>query len=283
MDASFSLIDSPRKIWHVLLLYVLVLLLVHVELSVATIVDVFGTDYNSSLSTFISVSGSSVTGTIPSRIGLLSKLGTIQISHSSVTGTIPLELGELSRLGVLQITNNSGINGPIPNTLDGGMENLATLALTGNALSQSIPTNIGQLPAVGYLDVSNNQLTGTMPSQLGELSTLVTLLAVNDNAELSGNIPSQLGTLSLLQNLHLQNTKLTGQMPREVLELSQLTTNTDNTLIFDNPTASPTVSPQTGSPTESPQVGSHAARTNRDGISVFQSSLIAAVVLATLM
>ena len=76
------------------------------------------------------------------------------------------------------------------------------LSLTDNRLSGTIASELGNLTNLTRLDLGNNQLTGTIPSELGNLTNL-TWLSLSDN-QLSGAIPSELGNLTDLTYLRLR-------------------------------------------------------------------------------
>ena len=60
-------------------------------------------------------------------------------------------------------------------------------------------------------DFINNQLSGKIPSELGDLSSL-TLLYLSQN-RLTGDVPSELGNLGKLEGLFLYSNQLTGCVP----------------------------------------------------------------------
>ena len=84
------------------------------------------------------------------------------------------------------------------------------LRLYYNGLSGSIPSELGSLTSLTDLDLDVNDLSGSIPSELGNLVGLNTLsLGGND---LSGSIPSELGNLFNLQWLYLNDNELTGSI-----------------------------------------------------------------------
>ena len=67
----------------------------------------------------------------------------------------------------------------------------------------------------------NAGLTGSIPSEIGNLTDLVTLKLPYNN--LTGSIPPEIGNLSNLQKLELQYNDLTGPLPNELWNLIELT------------------------------------------------------------
>ncbi len=94
------------------------------------------------------------------------------------------------------------------------------LDLSDNQLSGTIPSELGNLSNLTWLDLWGNQLSGTIPSELDNLSNLIGL-SLLDN-QLSGAIPSELGNLSNLVVLGLSGNKLSGAIPAELGNLSNL-------------------------------------------------------------
>ena len=98
--------------------------------------------------------------------------------------------------------------------------NVTDLNFFLNGLSGSIPTELGNLSNLRTLFLDNNELR-SIPSELGNLSSLETLgLGAN---ELSGSIPSELGNLSNLESLFLAANDFSGSIPAELGSLSELT------------------------------------------------------------
>jgi len=90
--------------------------------------------------------------------------------------------------------------------------------LDNNQLSGSIPSQIGNLSKLHVLSLCKNNLTGIIPSQLGNLSK-INILYLSEN-QLSGQIPPQLGNLNYLQYLQLNDNQLNGTIPSQLGNLS---------------------------------------------------------------
>ncbi|CAH2046268.1 unnamed protein product [Thlaspi arvense] len=97
---------------------------------------------------------------------------------------------------------------------------VVSLEMASKGISGTISTNIGELTHLQTLLLQNNQLTGPIPSELGQLSELETLdLSGN---RFSGEIPASLGFLTHLNYLRLSRNRLSGQIPHLVAGLSGL-------------------------------------------------------------
>ena len=94
------------------------------------------------------------------------------------------------------------------------------LKLGDNALSGSIPTELGNLTKLTNLELDDNDLSGAIPPELGNLTKL-TNLELNDNG-LAGAIPAELGGLADLEGLYLNSNSLTGPIPTELGGLANL-------------------------------------------------------------
>ena len=90
-----------------------------------------------------------------------------------------------------------------------------------NQLSGAIPSALGNLTNLTTLRLHSNQLSGAIPSALGNLTNL-TILQLSDN-QLSGSLPSELGNLTNLSWLWLHSNQLSGSLPSEFGNLSALT------------------------------------------------------------
>ena len=94
------------------------------------------------------------------------------------------------------------------------------MSLSNNQLTGSTPTELGNLTRLTALSLSDNQLTGSIPTELGNLTRLTALFLHNN--QLTGSIPPELGNLTRLTALFLHNNQLTGSIPPELANLTEL-------------------------------------------------------------
>ncbi|EPS67146.1 hypothetical protein M569_07630, partial [Genlisea aurea] len=117
--------------------------------------------------TSISLSGSNLSGYVPSEIGALSYLTSLDISGNSFWGTLPHRLFDLQNLRHLDVSSND-LNGSLPFGLPRLTHLTGTVNLSYNRFSGEIPASFGRLPVTVSLDISHNNLSGKIP-QLGSL------------------------------------------------------------------------------------------------------------------
>ena len=94
------------------------------------------------------------------------------------------------------------------------------MLLSRNQLSGAIPSQLGNLSNLWYLLLDKNQLSGTIPTQLGNLTSLRHIW-LNGN-RLTGEIPTQLGNLTNLVSINFSCNKLTGSIPTSFGNLTML-------------------------------------------------------------
>ncbi len=89
-----------------------------------------------------------------------------------------------------------------------------------NNLTGNIPSELGNLTNLWKLELYNNQLTGSIPSQLGNMTDLLGLDLTGN--QLAGCIPSQLSNLTNLEYLRLSGNQLTGSIPSQLGNMTDL-------------------------------------------------------------
>ena len=161
-----------------------------------------------------------LSGPIPSDLGDLTYLDTMNLAENTLSGLIPADLGDLTYLQTLNLGYNNGLTGSIPAAL-GNLGNLKYLLLYSNSLSGPIPAALGGLTNLEILNLSTNKLTGSIPTALGGLTNLKDL-SLFDNS-LTGSIPVALGGLTNLEILNLTGTGLSGSLPVALGGLTNLT------------------------------------------------------------
>jgi len=147
-------------------------------------------------------------GTIPSELGQLASLTSLEIQNSTLTGTICTELGMLASLTTLVLARN-WLSGSLPSHL-GMLPSVTHLDLSGlstylhKPFSGQIPTEIGLMTSLTYLKAESNVFTGHLPTQLWSLTKL-THLNLGLSGYFSGTLPTQVGLLTSLKKLYLSS------------------------------------------------------------------------------
>ena len=105
-------------------------------------------------------------------------------------------------------------------TCSGGVE-VTKLDLYNKDISGTIATQIGDLTSLTYLKLYINKLTGTIPTSIGYLSS-VSVLYLSYN-KLTGTIPTSIGYMTLIKYLDLSINKLTGTIPTSIGYMTLIT------------------------------------------------------------
>ncbi|XP_028116808.1 receptor-like protein 7 [Camellia sinensis] len=188
---------------------------------------------------------------IPSEIGHLSGLTSLNFSFSVLSGQIPLEISKLSKLVSIDLSFNvdssySGlklekpglrsllqnltslkvlrlsdvsISSEVPDTL-ANLTSLTTLVLEYCGLHGEFPISIFYLPNLQVLDVSwNIYLTGHL-SEFHPSSPLQQLML--SATSFLGKIPSSIGNLNFLNQLDFSACNFSGSLPASLGNLTQL-------------------------------------------------------------
>ena len=105
---------------------------------------------------------------------------------------------------------------------------VVSLSLSQNNLSGMLPSEMGQLDKLVYVELGSNRLIGSIPKEIGKLANLREL-------NLPGNqitdMPSELARLTNLRNLNLQQNQLSGEIPiwlGQLKEIERLSLNINN-------------------------------------------------------
>ncbi|XVE79172.1 hypothetical protein DITRI_Ditri14bG0036600 [Diplodiscus trichospermus] len=157
---------------------------------------------NSVQLTNLSLVNCNVVGPLPDFLGKLPSLAALKLSYNRLSGEIPPSFGE-SLIQILWLNDQDG--GGMTGSIDvvAQMVSLTQLWLHGNQFTGTIPGNIGNLTSLKDLNLNRNQLVGLIPESLAnmELDNLV----LNNN-QLMGPIPKfKAGNFSYSSNSFCQS------------------------------------------------------------------------------
>ncbi|CAB9508318.1 LRR receptor-like serine threonine-protein kinase At4g08850 [Seminavis robusta] len=167
--------------------------------------------------TLLTLNRNTLTGTIPSELGLLS-LNTISLKDNSLTGSLPEELFKQSSLQVLYLGRND-LTGTLPSEI-GLLANLEYLNLNFTQISGTLPSEIGLANQLVKLELSNTNMQGTIPEEL--YTGLYLRFLYLDGCNFTGTISASLGLLTNLEELHLTNNNIHGTIPNEIVAVTKL-------------------------------------------------------------
>ncbi|KAK8602713.1 hypothetical protein V6N13_084918 [Hibiscus sabdariffa] len=164
---------------------------------------------------------SGVSGEIPATFANLQNLQVMWASDTQLTGRIPDFIGNWSRLTVLRFQGNS-FEGPIPSTFS-NLTSLTELRISGlsNASSLAFIRDMRSLSVfiisrkdTACRDLRNNNISGTIPSSIGEYGNLTQLFLGNN--KLNGTLPAEKS--SSLRNIDVSYNNLAGSFPSWISE-----------------------------------------------------------------
>eukprot|EP00322_Chrysochromulina_rotalis_P028694 CAMPEP_0115862040 /NCGR_PEP_ID=MMETSP0287-20121206/17970_1 /TAXON_ID=412157 /ORGANISM="Chrysochromulina rotalis, Strain UIO044" /LENGTH=319 /DNA_ID=CAMNT_0003316447 /DNA_START=102 /DNA_END=1063 /DNA_ORIENTATION=+ len=172
-----------------------------------------------------------LSGSLPDELGQMQVLQAMMLQNNSFSGTLPADFGRpqsgaagtgliggLPTLRYLELQHNSGLSGTLPTSL--GVvghdfsfvlpelrDNLLRLIIQGTQLSGSLPSELGQLNELNELNLEANAFSGSIPSEIGRLRKLE-VLDLYSNA-LEGDLPSSVAHLINIRLFYLPNEVLT--------------------------------------------------------------------------
>ncbi|KAK9684834.1 hypothetical protein RND81_10G235800 [Saponaria officinalis] len=145
---------------------------------------------------------------IPSEIGLLRKLTSLNLSNSGFTGQVPPEIAYLSSLSILDLSHEGDPS---------GLGNKYSLKLR----DLSLDTLIKNLTHLSQLHLDCVDISSDVPLQLSNLTSLKSLTLIGCN--LSGKLPTHLLLLSNLEKVSFRyNYNLRGYLPDQFRPDSRL-------------------------------------------------------------
>ncbi|KAM0040189.1 putative non-specific serine/threonine protein kinase [Helianthus debilis subsp. tardiflorus] len=159
--------------------------------------------------------GSNVTCNCTSTVCHISR---IELKGLNLAGVLPKEFVNLRHLQEIDLSRNY-INGTIPARF--GQLRVSVLSLLGNRISGPIPEEIGDISTLEELVLENNLLGGPLPQNLGRLTRLRRFL-VSAN-KFTGSIPESFGNLTNLEDFRIDGSSLSGRIPDLIGNWTNLT------------------------------------------------------------
>lgn len=158
----------------------------------------------------IDLGDDSIAGVIPDDLALLSDgLEHLQLAYNRLVGTIPTSLGLLTKLTLLDVEENY-LSGSVPSAL-GNLSLLRVLRLSKNDVNGTLPEELGKLTNMKTLNIAGTQISGPVHSWLGNLSSLEYIWL--QDTLLSGTLPSSLASFQRTKEILLYNTRMNGTVP----------------------------------------------------------------------
>ncbi|CAN0924045.1 Probable LRR receptor-like serine/threonine-protein kinase At3g47570 [Linum grandiflorum] len=173
---------------------------------------------------FFNVGYNQFTGSVPPSFSNASNIVLLQLHYNNFTGSMP-SMGCSNKLTRFVVEQNS-LGSETANDLDflSSLTNATTLeyiAAGYNHFGGNLPQNIGNLStSMKVLILNDNKISGYIPSEIQYLVNLEDIWICNNN--LSGTIPSSIGNLLSLERLFLYNNNISGYVPSSIGNLTKL-------------------------------------------------------------
>ena len=98
---------------------------------------------------------------------------------------------------------------------------LSALSLASNHLKGVLPSDLfSKLTQLRHLYLNDNQFSGSIPTEVGLLSSLKKLSLQHNN--LSGTLPTELGQIVGMKEMYIGKVDLNGPIPSEMTQMTNL-------------------------------------------------------------
>jgi hypothetical protein len=111
-------------------------------------------------------------------------------------------------------------NGVICNWLFAEQKYITEITLFAAGISGTVPSSIGEISSLIYLLMSNNKLYSTLPITIGKLTNLITLQMASNG--FTGQLPMEISNLTQLYILDLQDNYFSKSLPSSIGTLPHL-------------------------------------------------------------
>lgn len=133
----------------------------------------------------------------------------LTFKRQNLAGKLPsLDLLSLPSLQIIDFSRNY-LNGSLPR--EWGASRLTNITLLGNRLTGAIPKEFGNISTLLELLLDHNQLTGPVPPEIGNLPAIERIILSSNN--LNGELPPTFANLTTLKDFRIADTNFTGKIP----------------------------------------------------------------------
>ncbi|KAJ6364370.1 hypothetical protein OIU76_029341 [Salix suchowensis] len=132
----------------------------------------------------------------------------MELKRYNLPGVLPTQLVNLPRLQVVDFAYNY-LNGTLPR--EWASMQLTSISVVVNRLSGEIPKELGNITTLTTLSLEANQFSGTIPPDLGKLINLQELMLSSNH--LSGNLPVSFAGLVNLTDFRINDNNFSGTIP----------------------------------------------------------------------
>ncbi|KAF7034761.1 hypothetical protein CFC21_045735 [Triticum aestivum] len=173
----------------------------------------------------LALGGNFFLGHIPSSFTNASNLHLFDLADNNFTGLVPTTIGKLTKLLSFNLEYNqlqahSKKDWEFLDSL-GNCTKLQVFSMSYNHLSGHVPHSLGNISSLlQYLHLDENQLSGDFPYGITNLRNLI-VVSLGGN-HFTGVVPEWIGTLNTLQQIDLDTNLFTGVIPSSLSNLSQL-------------------------------------------------------------
>ncbi|XP_039059302.1 receptor-like protein 43 [Hibiscus syriacus] len=165
---------------------------------------------------YFSIPKTNISGEIPSFIGNMTSLEYIDLSYNNLRGEISSNIGNLPFLRDFFVLENK-LSGQIPNL----QPSLQGYGVADNYLVGEIPYSICNLSSPDSLYLSENRLDGKIPECLGNLTSSLSLVELQNN-NFHGEIPKSFAQGCTLQSFRINNNQIEGSLPQSLSNCKEL-------------------------------------------------------------
>ncbi|KAH0917192.1 hypothetical protein HID58_024852 [Brassica napus] len=171
----------------------------------------------------LDMSSVNISSEIPQEFSYMSSLRSLHLKNCYLIGEFPSSVFMIPNLQSIKLDHNPELRGELPVfSINNSMQVLSLLetSFSESSFSGRIPSSLGELSNLSSLVLFSNGFIGEVPSSIVNLKQL-TIFSVGYN-KLRGNFPSGLLNLTKLRGIDLGSNEFTGFFPTNIGQLSKL-------------------------------------------------------------